>query len=365
LAELFDQERVEFMKRRPSSISWRRAFTLVELLVVIAIIGILVALLLPAVQAAREAARRISCSNNLHNIGLACINVHDTVKHLPFSISQWAEDRNRNGTWIGPTNGKMDPSNNGPGYNGKAWTVDILPAMEEMALSDAIAKALKDSTGNKAFKISGPAAGSGMGYPSLRPMLEQQLPWLTCPSDPSAKPSPDQYYWDFAGKVITATTSYKGCLGDSVQTDGLGGPPSFPGLGSTPDCHNTADCNGLIWRSTYLNPLNLKKVTDGTNTTFMVGEDVVDQDYWSAAFFADGTWATCGIPLNHFVFPDTKAFITVPPQWQRTRGFKSRHPGGAQFVMADGSVHFVAEGIDSNIYRGLATRNGSETVSTE
>src|SRR6476660_8496339 len=130
------------MKGCTSSFAGRRAFTLVELLVVIAIIGILVALLLPAVQAAREAARRISCSNNLHNIGLACINVHDTVKHLPFSISQWAEDRNRNGTWIGPTNGKMDPSNNGPGYNGKAWTVDILPAMEEMALSDAIAKAL-------------------------------------------------------------------------------------------------------------------------------------------------------------------------------------------------------------------------------
>ncbi len=73
-------------------VSWRGGFTLVELLVVIAIIGILVALLLPAIQAAREAARRASCSNNIKNIGLACVNYHDTIKHLPFSISYKPED---------------------------------------------------------------------------------------------------------------------------------------------------------------------------------------------------------------------------------------------------------------------------------
>src|SRR5690349_4633990 len=112
------------MKRCASSVGVRRAFTLVELLVVIAIIGILVALLLPAVQAAREAARRMTCSNNLHNIGLACLNVHDAAKHLPFSISQWEEDYNRNHVWIGPPpgpgNGKMLHKNGGPGYNGKS-----------------------------------------------------------------------------------------------------------------------------------------------------------------------------------------------------------------------------------------------------
>src|SRR5215218_2829467 len=95
------------MKHCTSSIAGRRAFTLVELLVVIAIIGILVALLLPAIQAAREAARRMSCSNNIHNIGLACINFYDTSKKFPTSVGQWAENwewkKTGAGTWTQST----------------------------------------------------------------------------------------------------------------------------------------------------------------------------------------------------------------------------------------------------------------------
>src|SRR5215212_7477450 len=90
------------MKRCTPSFAGRRAFTLVELLVVIAIIGILVALLLPAIQAAREAARRMSCSNNIKNIGLACINFYDTSKKFPTSVGQWDESwewQNQGGTW--------------------------------------------------------------------------------------------------------------------------------------------------------------------------------------------------------------------------------------------------------------------------
>jgi len=341
-------------------------FTLVELLVVIAIIGILVALLLPAVQAAREAARRVSCTNNLHNIGLACMNYHDSSKHLPTSISQWAEDRDRKGVWIGPPNGKMAISNGGPGYNGKGWIVDILPAMEETALSDAIAQGLKTSAGD--FMISGPTVGKGMGAPSFRTMLERQIPWLSCPSDESAQPSTQQWYWSFSGRVITATTCYKGVIGDSVINSGGAtgaNDTPFPNFGSTPDCHNTADCNGLIWRANYLNPVAMRKISDGASKTFMVGEAVVSQDYHSAAFFADGTWATCGNPLNYFIQPSDEAQIKAAPQWQAARGFKSMHPGGAHFVMADGSVHFVNESIDHITYRGLSTRNGGEAANVQ
>jgi prepilin-type N-terminal cleavage/methylation domain-containing protein/prepilin-type processing-associated H-X9-DG protein len=345
-----------------------RGFTLVELLVVIAIIGILVALLLPAVQAAREAARRMSCSNNLHNIGLACINVHDTKKHLPYSISQWQEDIDRNGVWLSPPNqGKMLHANGGPGYNGKGWIVDILPAMEETAMADAITQGLKANTSD-VFVISGPAAGQGMGYPAFRSMLERQISWLSCPSDASARPSTQQWYWSLSGKVTTATTSYKGVLGDSVITSkGNKGPMDtpFPGLGSTPDCHNTADCNGLLWRATYFRPIPFRKITDGTSKTFMVGESVVEQDYHSAAFFADGDWATCGNPLNYFIRPAEESNVKSAPNWQAARGFKSMHPGGVHFVMADGSVQFINEGIDHNLYRGLSTRNGGETANIQ
>ena len=354
------------MKCCTSSFAGRRAFTLVELLVVIAIIGILVALLLPAVQAAREAARRMSCSNSIHNIGLACLNFHESAKHLPVTISQWGEDRRRSDCgWVGPNNGtegKMDVKNGGPGYNGKGWIVDILPAMEETTLYDAIMQALKAAPGD--FSITGPAAGKGMGHPSIRQMLERQISWLSCPSDPSAVPSTVQWYWTFSGKVTTATTCYKGVLGDSVITSkGCGGPMDtpFPNDGSKPDCHNTADCNGLIWRATYFDTIPFKKIVDGASKTFMVGETVVSQDYHSAAFFSDGDWATCGNPLNHFIFPDDEQTVKND-QWQAARGFKSLHPGGAHFVMADGSVHFVNEGIDSAVYRGLSTRNGGETV---
>jgi prepilin-type N-terminal cleavage/methylation domain-containing protein/prepilin-type processing-associated H-X9-DG protein len=361
------------MRTRPSHRSRPlHGFTLVELLVVIAIIGILVALLLPAVQAAREAARRISCSNNLHNIGLACHTFHDSAKHLPISISQWPEDADREGKWIGPNGGKMAVTNGGPGYNAKGWIVDILPMMEEIALGDGITDGLKAYPGN--FDITGPSAGYGMGAPTIRDLLGQQPSWLVCASDGSARPSNKQYLEPVipsrSERYYVATTNYKGVIGDSViNSKGvhIASPPGdspFPNFGSHRDCHNTADCNGLLWRGTYLRPITLQKITDGTSKTLMVGESVVEQSYHSAALFADGDWASCGIPLNFFIIPADEKTVKED-NWQAARGFKSLHPGGAQFVMADGSVQFVNESINHDVYRGLSTRNGGESVTLQ
>ena len=340
------------------------AFTLVELLVVIAIIGILVALLLPAIQAAREAARRMSCANNLKNLGVAIINHHDVKKYVPISIGQWGEEVDLAKVQVGDNKNKARTPF-GKGWTGKGWIVDTLPFMEEQARYDGIAEAIKTSTvdgfGAKSNR------GAGIGAMAARPMIEVQLPWMSCPSDPSAVPSDQMWYWD---GVLTATTSYKGCIGDpvvnsqGVWTQSPPGDTPFPDFGSHPDCHNTVDCNGMFWRNTYFKPVTFSTVTDGTSKTIMVGENVVEQDFHSAAYFADGDWASCGIPLNHFIIPApdiTNRHLT----WQSGRGFRSFHPGGAQFVLADGSVHFINESINHDEYRSMCTRNGGDGPDVE
>lgn len=343
--------------------STQKAFTLVELLVVIAIIGVLVALLLPAVQAAREAARRMSCANSLKNIGLACLNFHDVRKNFPTSVPQWDwEDKTAdclNGASVAE-NLKDDPP---MGYNGQGWIVNILPQLEQQSMFDRIKAELATPAGMASYN----PRGRGMGVTSLRDIVSTQLPVITCPSDPSAKPSQEQYYWDQRG-AITATTSYKGCAGDTLlSVDAVAcstnvDPPMTDQSGS-PDVHGTMSNNGIFQRTSIWAPIRLKMVTDGTSNTFMVGENVVSVDFHSAAYFSDGDWATAGIPLNYLPLNLSVDDFKDGNISKSVRGFKSLHPGGAQFVMADGSVHFIQEDIDTATYRGLATRDSQEVVS--
>jgi len=335
---------------------FRHGFTLVELLVVIAIIGVLVALLLPAVQAAREAARRMTCANNLKNVGLAVINYEGTQGNMPYSHNQWAQEwaGPAQADWIGPDDGSLAVKNGGPGFTGKGWLVDVLPQLEQQSMHNQI---IAEYEGN--FGLNGPF-GKGMGKPSLEETMGRQLSVLTCPSDPSAVPNQQMVLGsgNSHGRMVAAT-SYKGVLGDHViwpeATSHTDGNPI--------DCHhNLAGCNGLFWRTAYWNPIELRTITDGLSNTFMVGEAVASQDPHSAAYYSDGDWASCNSPLNFFNIDDPAVLLA---QWYEQRGFRSLHPGGAQFVLADGSVHFVVEGIEHSIYRALATRNGEEVASLE
>jgi prepilin-type N-terminal cleavage/methylation domain-containing protein/prepilin-type processing-associated H-X9-DG protein len=318
-------------------------FTLVELLVVIAIIGILIALLLPAVQAAREAARRMQCGNNLKQIGLAIHNYHDTNKRLPVSVSQWVEGprpavKKISNPWIVDT-------------TGTGWIIRILPGLEELSLYDQFQPAFGGEFWN----------GGGVRKPEVRDAMKTVLSVLTCPSDPWAGKTTLKQYGlngsDGAASgqppVEAALTSYKGVLGDTR----VGGTASIHTSSTMPDCHNGAlDCNGLFYRNNYQWPHRLRDITDGTSKTLMVGEDSPEHNQDSAAFYADGDWASCHAPLNYLPIPPT------PDDYANVRSFRSKHPGGAQFTMADGSVQFFAETIDHGLYRAMSTRAQGELV---
>lgn len=322
---------MDALKRKRHS----RAFTLVELLVVIAIIGVLVSLLLPAVQAAREAARRGQCSNNLKNIALAIQGFHESKGHLPYSVNPFDQTPTRYAS-----------------YTGKGWIVDILPFVEQQSLYEQLRPGF-DNPGDASNDFTENGDTGGMRRLEIRDAIATQLQLLACPSDDSVDTLNNEM-WYFQG-IRAGVTSYKGVLGDHVVWPGS----TIHREGSLPDCHhNPRGCNGVFWRFAFVEPIEFRQVTDGLSNTLFVGEDVVSQDYHAAAYFADGDWASCNVPLNFFLPNLTDEEIKL--QWFNTRGFKSLHPGGAQFAKGDGSVIFLQETIDHNTYRSLSTRAGEE-----
>jgi prepilin-type N-terminal cleavage/methylation domain-containing protein len=307
-----------------------RGFTLVELLVVIAIIGILVSLLLPAVQSAREAARRMQCSNNLKQLGIAVHAYHATNQVYPTSA---AYDDPVDGLGLPPATSRT----------GKGWIIGVLPHLEQQALFD---KFLPGFTGG----LFGPTGG--IQKAECRDAMKTQLAVLRCPSDSSSQNTATNQ-WQWTG-IEVALTNYKGVLGDNRMAGTLS-----VHQGSTPDCHRTRNCPGIFWRNTYLNPVTTAKVRDGLSNTFLIGEDVPEHNRHSAAFYSNGDYASCHAPLNYMPNPPT------PDEWWNVMSFRSRHFGGAHFCFADGSIRFVSQSIDYTLYRALSTKAGGESVSFE
>jgi prepilin-type N-terminal cleavage/methylation domain-containing protein len=341
----------------------RHGFTLVELLVVIAIIGILVALLLPAIQAAREAARRSSCTNNLKNLGLAVLNHHDVMKHFPVNM----------GAYIDQESDKDQP--------GAGWILNTLPQLEEQSLFDQ-------------FRAAGAFNGNFVGSACIRPLpnvgiasttngvsaprlMRTQLSVLQCPSDDSVKElSTKQYQWP----CEAALTSYKGVIDDTWANESGGGtfsneipaeyrsgnyrdPPPTGSGGTTYDCHRDIRCRGFFFRQSYQRPVKIAKVTDGTSKTLMIGEDVPEFNYHSVAFYSNGSWCSCNAPLNYGLGqPPERIAVDA---WYDAQGFRSKHPGGVQFCLADGSVRLISDSVNHLFYRTSCTRDGNETVPGE
>jgi prepilin-type N-terminal cleavage/methylation domain-containing protein/prepilin-type processing-associated H-X9-DG protein len=324
----YDSARLTYRLRANAKLNRHLAangFTLVELLVVIAIIGILVALLLPAIQASRESARRMACSNNLKQLGLGVHGFLDSRKVFPAGHA-----------WDAPDDAPT--LYNPQGATGKGWIVDILPYIEYKSL----AKQFELAVGQV-------SARQGILRPECADALKTQLDELHCPSDSSSlKNTTHQFQLD---GIECAQTNYKGCAGDTR----VGGAPSI-WQGYEPDCHRLVDCRGINWRHSYLHPIMPKQVIDGLSHTFLIGEDVPSENWHSAAFYSNGDWASCHAPLNYFPKPST------PELWWNVISFRSRHKGGAQFCYADGHVAFSTDNIDIKLYQALSTKAGKEVV---
>lgn len=296
----------------PTSPRWQRsrAFTLVELLVVIAIIGVLIALLLPAVQQARESARRMQCSNNMKQTALAMHTYHDIHGVLP-----------------------------APGYgvNHLGWSCSILPQLEQ----NAIAEGLDYSQG-------GHAATGRVKYGIV------QIDAYTCPSAPSSE-------------IQSARTeeAYNGEQAYCLHYFGILGPQGTNATsGVAYDCQNLSEAFGGVCSEGIMRDKGSKfrDITDGLSNTYLLGEnswkDMPYRRYWLRGEYSDSRGKLFLISKNI----QAPVNSGVDDKWN-TVAFGSMHPGGAMFSRGDGSVTFVPETIDFATFLAGASKAGNEPVS--
>ncbi|MBW3596805.1 MAG: DUF1559 domain-containing protein [Planctomycetes bacterium] len=331
------------MKRARFLSSGRRrvgAFTLVELLVVIAVIGILVALLLPAVQAAREAARRTECTNNLKQLALALHNYHDTYKKFPSA--------------------SLQASTYGP-----SPFLAIMPYVEQRAIAEQY----------------DPAGHSGASRSAVNDRLTMHLALLRCPSDGNDRTDTvmgwTNYHsnhgtwvrvrgWDgaFAPNFSAGGKASPGFLRMATLTDGTSNTAVFAEVCQGP--HNTGGPRPRPETDCF-------EFGSNTNTTLAAARaDFLARD-WSTAGFAGGwnpPWRWRGFPwregsiwrtgYNHLLPPNKPCWRPNNNWWQLVTPASSFHPGGANVALADGSVRFVAETVDALAWEAAGSRNGGE-----
>lgn len=298
-----------------SCVRQRMAMTLTEVLVVISIIGMLMALLLPAVQASRESARRNHCQNSLHQLSLALANFNSSRGRFP---------PGRFGGQFGY----------GPSSRAWSWGADVLPFLER--------KDLYDLGRVQSSRLNSSVATS------------QQLTIFLCPSAGVGGPRTD------AGNLFglpVGQATYKAVSGsnwgdDYTQQNNVQIATDWRNKGTNGSYDGLDDGDGIMFRSDFTNPRVIAQIRDGTSRTFLLGEDVPDENEWVSWPYANNAYGTCAIPPNMTQYP--------PADWQNTWGFRSRHPGGLNFAMVDGSVRWINDTIALPVYRALATINGQE-----
>jgi prepilin-type N-terminal cleavage/methylation domain-containing protein len=300
----------------------RRGFTLVELLVVIAIIGTLVSLLLPAVQGARESARKMSCSNNLHNIGLALTMYHDSLGSFPSGFMDTYDDPL-------PIHNKIDF------LEGWGWSALILHFLEQKNISDQMGV----NVGQLCDQLQDTNA-SGRNYgPNTAAGIQTPLKIFICPSDTG-----------YTGKGISVSRSFAQGVGSATQSVTEVAISNYPGVGGFIDAFGNTANTGIFYGDSRV---RMADVIDGTSNTFLVGErDTLNchSGVWAGVRRpnAGGTGGV-GVVLGHShpkLNQDTNVIAWNVDHTGCGEGFSSMHPNGAQFLRCDGSVVFVTNGIN-------------------
>ena len=351
--------------RQPRSQRLIRGFTLIELLVVIAIIAILIALLLPAVQQAREAARRTQCKNNMKQLGLALHNYHDVYKQFPPGA-------------CGPetVDATLHAATGGYGGSAWSWTTFILPMIDQAPMYNQIVTndGITFGDANGAITVGGNGnADTSTPEGAKLSLLQTKIDAFRCPSDntpSSLNISPIRgarfSASTFTSGVSVGKSNYVGSMGTKVAhfDPALTRAAGFP-LNPTAAEYQLAD--GMLFA---FSRVKMRDVTDGTSNSILVGErSTFGRSADTAAGdngLSDGLeeygaalWAGISdITTNNVtdVMGNAGDFVNWDVDMDPTRinGYSSRHTGGAQVTLGDGSVRFISENIDQQTFLDLA-----------
>jgi prepilin-type N-terminal cleavage/methylation domain-containing protein/prepilin-type processing-associated H-X9-DG protein len=367
-----------------------RGFTLIELLVVIAIIAVLIALLLPAVQAAREAARRAQCTNNLKQIGLAFANYESTNQMYPPGGVTLVSGFSTASNWGAEA-----------GNNGVSWVALILPYFEQNVVYSSINFNLSVNTNfvttfatawyTRLAVMSCPSDGDQQGFRNVGSGNGDGQDISTTSNGIPIPPPPG------GGTPMIPVENYLASFGDNycigcnnsgitfpTETPYTTWPPvaGQPRIGWPGEQGTLLDINcgtsgspgslrGMFDVSTN-QTVKLASITDGTSNTIAAGEGLpaqrADNNVWEWNSGANGTT----VPINYF---SPQSCSVSGNGWGSTNwqsrcaytntGFKSKHPGGCNFLFVDGSVHFLKQSINMFTYCALGSRNGGEVVSSD
>ena len=300
-------------------------FTLIELLVVIAIIGILIALLLPAVQKVREAANRMKCGNNLKQLGLACHTYHDAYGKLPYARSKGGENRT-------------------------TWAKLILPYIEQQNIYTTFTQPIAGLNQTDGFNNLVPGVGSDPN-PQVLAAAQAQVTVFICPSRRSP---PVQCYVDPTFPNLWGMGSdYAACNGDGTNANGVY-------TGSI----------GFVTTGTGVNAgVPLTSITDGTSNTIMIGEKHIPLNMLGQTvtqnpnvIIPDGIIYQGGEQQTYVRQGSASNTLAFTPDDPYNYQFGSYHPGVCQFVFADGSVHAIPNSIDGTTLGYLCNINDGHPV---